>query len=242
MQRSRDERSSNQLKFNLARGNGSRAYPSLQVGVELRKTEKGRKNSNRKHESNPSIDKCRASDGPQHLLPVIALATFVFILSFLSFCYPASPGLCFVRVPLSSCTLPTPFVVKCSCPERGHYALSLLLMSTSIDSRRRPNLWSYISFGSAPRRRSVSLPTKSNDDPFEKSGRHSRVHSYGSSGAIDHLRNAWMAQNTRSRYLRGVGLAAFLVFVFFLLAPGERAKVGNFVGSICSLHVPREFR
>ena len=125
---------------------------------------------------------------------------------------------------------------------RGHYTLSLHLMSTSVDSRRRPNLWSYISFGSTPRRRSISLPTKNNDDPFEKTDRHSRGQSYGSVNLVDSIKDAWMTQSSRSRYLKTVGLVAFFVLVFFLLAPGERAKARDLIGSMITLNMLKERR
>ena len=100
------------------------------------------------------------------------------------------------------------------------------LMSTAVDGRRRPNLWSYISFNSLPRRRSISLPTKSPRDPYEKADRHLDFPEGRGS-----LADAWMNQSSRSRYLRLGGLVAFVVFIIFLLSPGERTRVKQFVGS-----------
>ena len=103
-------------------------------------------------------------------------------------------------------------------------------MSTSVDARRRPSLWSYISFGT-PRRRSVSLPTRNNvHDPYEKADRHrSNGSANGSIAAVDNLRDAWMTQSQRSRYLKAGAILAFFVLLFFLLAPGERANVRELV-------------
>ena len=102
-------------------------------------------------------------------------------------------------------------------------------MSTGVDnSRRRPNLWSYISSYSSPRRRSVSLPARSNGDPFEKADRHSSSQG-GTASILDGYRAAWMAQTPRTRALRTGLILAAVVFVFFLLAPGERHKVEEFV-------------
>ena len=94
-------------------------------------------------------------------------------------------------------------------------------MSTAVDSRRRPSLWSYISFSSSSRRRSVSLPTRNNHhDPYEKADRHS---SNGSAnrpiGAVENIKEAWMTQSQRSRYLKSGGIIAFFVFLFFFLSP-----------------------
>jgi guanosine-diphosphatase len=106
-------------------------------------------------------------------------------------------------------------------------------MSTALDARRRPSLWSYLSFNSSPRRRSVSLPTRNPfHDPHEKAGRHMgngsvNAHNFGAAN----LKDAWMTQSQRSRYLKTGGVAVFLIFLFFLLAPGERTTVRNFVGS-----------
>jgi guanosine-diphosphatase len=105
-------------------------------------------------------------------------------------------------------------------------------MSTSVDSRRRPNLWSYISFGSAPRRRSISLPTKNLNDPYEKADRHFNNYQENPPSIIDDLRAAWMNQSSRNRFLKVGGVVAFFVIVFFLLAPNERARVEGWVDSM----------
>lgn len=122
-------------------------------------------------------------------------------------------------------------------PSVGHYSPLLSVsspspMSTAIDSRRRPSLWSYISFTSSPRRRSVSLPTRNNaNDPFEKANRHRRTNgsANGSAGVVDNFKGAWMTQSQRSRYLKTGGILAFVVLLLFFLAPSERSSVRDFV-------------
>jgi len=105
-------------------------------------------------------------------------------------------------------------------------------MSSGIDVRRRPDIWSYFSFSSPPRRRtsSVSLPKPyhSSSDPFEKPDRHTSG-SPTSSGLMNDARRAWMNQGQRARYLKAGGLIALVVLIFFFLASGERAKVGQYV-------------
>ncbi|MCJ1317749.1 Guanosine-diphosphatase [Xylographa vitiligo] len=105
-------------------------------------------------------------------------------------------------------------------------------MSTGVDARRRPSLWSYISFTSSPRRRSVTLPTRNGQhDPFEKAERHTKNSSgNGPTGAVESLKTAWMTQSQRARFLRTGGVIAIFIFIFFLLSPNGRANVGDFVG------------
>ncbi|MCJ1296908.1 Guanosine-diphosphatase [Xylographa carneopallida] len=106
-------------------------------------------------------------------------------------------------------------------------------MSTGVDARRRPSIWSYISFTSSPRRRSVTLPTRNgHHDPFEKTKRHtSNGLANGPAGAVESLKAVWMTQSQRARYLRAGGIIAVFVFLFFLLSPNGRANVGDFVGN-----------
>ena len=110
-------------------------------------------------------------------------------------------------------------------------------MSTSVDTRRRPSLWSYISFSSTPRRRSVSLPTRSNHDPYdpyEKEDRH-RGNDWGraSGGTVDNLRDAWMTQSQRSRYLKSGGVVAFFLFLLLLFSGRNTGRVGDIVKGMC---------
>ena len=115
-------------------------------------------------------------------------------------------------------------------------------MSTAVDGRRRPSLWSYVSFSSSPRRRSVSLPTRSSaNDPFEKANRHHRsnVNGNGSASVVERIKDAWMTQSQRARYLKTGGIVGFIVLLLFFLAPGERTNVREFVGSMSLLPVFR---
>lgn len=118
-------------------------------------------------------------------------------------------------------------------------------MSTGIDARRRPDIWSYISFGSssAPRRRSSSLPTRSalnlnirDHDPYEKPERwNARVPSENTS-ILETLQANWMAQTQRSRFLKTGGIVAVIIFVIYLLSPGQTPQAGGYVGGKSTLH------
>ncbi|KAI9787073.1 MAG: Guanosine-diphosphatase [Candelina submexicana] len=113
-------------------------------------------------------------------------------------------------------------------------------MCAAVNVRRRPSLWSYFSFSSShQRQQSGSLPTRSNlNDPFEKPDRHLREGtSNGSSGFAEDFKTAWMTQSQRSRYIKTGGIIGFIVLLFFLLAPSERANVTNFVGGMYHYHV-----
>ena len=112
--------------------------------------------------------------------------------------------------------------------------ISTFPMSTAIDARRRPNLWSYISFSSSPRRRSGSLPTRnSHHDPYEKADRHYNNGSInGPTAAVERIQEAWMTQSQRSRYLKAGGIIAFFVFLFFLFSPYERSHVPGLSGGM----------
>ncbi|KAI9769007.1 MAG: Guanosine-diphosphatase [Geoglossum umbratile] len=83
--------------------------------------------------------------------------------------------------------------------------------------RRRPSIWSYFSFSSAPeRRQSISLPTRSAvDDPYEKPNRHS------GQSPVNGGANAWMTQSQRSRYIKTAGLIALVLLAFFYLSPSR---------------------
>ncbi|KAH0547549.1 Guanosine-diphosphatase [Glutinoglossum americanum] len=97
--------------------------------------------------------------------------------------------------------------------------------------RRRPSIWSYFSFSSTPeRQQSVSLPTRSAvDDPYEKPNRHSSRNPVNdSANFVPGLKNAWMTQSQRSRFIKAGGLIAFILLVFLYLSPGK--NFGNIVG------------
>ncbi|KAK4944607.1 Guanosine-diphosphatase [Elasticomyces elasticus] len=74
-------------------------------------------------------------------------------------------------------------------------------------------IWSYVPFGSSPRRRSVSsgLPLRhsangSTDntpwDPFEKSDRQTKENGGGRSFTLESVQTAWMTQSRQARYLK----------------------------------------
>src|SRR5207248_791816 len=56
------------------------------------------------------------------------------------------------------------------------------------------------------------------------------------SSSVANLKNAWMTQSQRSRYIKAGGIIAFVLVIFFLLAPAEkRANIGKIVGE----HTPQ---
>ena len=112
-------------------------------------------------------------------------------------------------------------------------------MSTSVDARKRPNLWSYISFGSGTRHRSSSLPLRSPLDPHEKADRHATSSYAGSSARGDSYGGVHMTQSARSRYIKTLGVIFFIACIFLWLAPKERAKVEGFVGGTAATQVGR---
>lgn len=111
-------------------------------------------------------------------------------------------------------------------------------MSSSVDVQRRPDIWSYFSFSSAPRRRtSLSLPLKSNStyDPFEKPERRSTRLSTTSTASSSFMNDykvgggssSTMNQGQRTRYLKAGGIIAFILIIFFYLAPGRSQSAGR---------------
>lgn len=98
-------------------------------------------------------------------------------------------------------------------------------MSSGVDARRRPNLWSYISFGTTPRRRSVSLPTRSNGG-----SEYYRKDSFAKHSKVDYPKEgAWMTPSQRSRYYKTGGIVAFVLFLLYLLSSQRAGTVGNLV-------------
>ena len=104
---------------------------------------------------------------------------------------------------------------------------STFLMSKA-NVRRRPSLWSYFSFGGTnPRRQSVSLPTQHPfNDPHEKADRHADGTS--TSTLTSNMRDAWMTQGQRSRFIKFGGLVTFVVLLLFYLGP-NKTTVTNLV-------------
>ncbi|KKZ62744.1 guanosine-diphosphatase [[Emmonsia] crescens] len=95
-------------------------------------------------------------------------------------------------------------------------------MSTGVHARARVGIWSYLPFGSNPRRRSVSLPAKSTRDPFEKPGRHSGdpLRSTTTFSFRDTFKVAEMTQSQRTRYIKTAGVIAVLLLFLYVLVPG----------------------
>ena len=98
-------------------------------------------------------------------------------------------------------------------------------MSTAVDARRRPSLWSYLSFSSPPRRRSVSLPTRSNSNSYDKDNRRRNA-------KLEYSNEGWMTQSQRSRYLKTGGVLAFILFLLYILAPNHGAGIRDVVKGV----------
>ncbi|KAK2813430.1 Guanosine-diphosphatase [Emmonsiellopsis sp. PD_5] len=96
-------------------------------------------------------------------------------------------------------------------------------MSKRPNHSARVGIWSYIPFGSNPRRRSVSLPTKSAPDPFEKADRHSnRSRNTASFSLRGTLIAAGMTQSQRTRYIKTGGIVAVLLLFLYVLIPSSQ--------------------
>ncbi|KAL8696643.1 MAG: hypothetical protein Q9224_002689 [Gallowayella concinna] len=98
-------------------------------------------------------------------------------------------------------------------------------MSTGVDARRRPGLWSYISFASSPRKRSVSLPKPNNNHGRDPYGKEKRQRNSGwgtaSSNIVENINESRMTGGQRSRLLKTGGIIAFVVFLLYLFAPSN---------------------
>ncbi|KAL9578198.1 MAG: hypothetical protein Q9212_005867 [Teloschistes hypoglaucus] len=99
-------------------------------------------------------------------------------------------------------------------------------MSTSVDARR-PNLWSYISFSSPPRKRSVSIPKPNNNHgqgPYKKASKYrSSGWSTAPADTLENIKESYMTGGQRSRLLKTGGIIAFVVFLLYLFAPSNTA-------------------
>ncbi len=100
-------------------------------------------------------------------------------------------------------------------------------MSTGVDARRRPGLWSYISSYSSPRKRSVSLPKPNNSHGRDPYGKINRQRNGGWSTAspdnVENIKESWMTGGQRARLLKTGGILAFVVFLLYLFAPSNTA-------------------
>ncbi|ORY03240.1 nucleoside phosphatase family-domain-containing protein [Clohesyomyces aquaticus] len=101
-------------------------------------------------------------------------------------------------------------------------------MSSGVDVRRRPGIWSYFSFTGPRRRTSVSLPRNQHpdSDPFEKADRHSRHRSTNSASFMNDLKGATMNQGQRTRYLKTGGIIAFILLILYFIAPRHAMSRG----------------
>ena len=105
-------------------------------------------------------------------------------------------------------------------------------MSSGVDVRRRPGIWSYFSFNSGPRRRtSVSLPrntqdssSNNDDDPYEKPDRHSRHRATNSAAFMTDYKSGAMNQGQRIRYLKTGGIIAFILLILYFVAPHDLSR------------------
>src|ERR1700760_409021 len=108
-------------------------------------------------------------------------------------------------------------------------------MSSGVDVRQRPGIWSYFSFNSSTsttrnrRTSSVSLPTRNIDSSSPReSEKYSRTIYSARSGRMNDQRS--MHYRQRIRYIKAGGILAVVVLILFFLTPGEREKVEKYVG------------
>lgn len=112
------------------------------------------------------------------------------------------------------------------------------MSSSNSSTDRSGGIWSYVPFGSSPRRRSVSsgLPLRhsannSTDntpwDPFEKSGRQSKANGAGRSFSLESLQTAWMTQSRQARFFKAGGVLGLIVLLYWFLSGGQYASSPN---------------
>lgn len=112
-------------------------------------------------------------------------------------------------------------------------------MSSGVDVRRRPGIWSYFSFpgGNTRRRTSVSLPRNNidaaqdddDDDPYEKPDRRSHGHrSVPSNSLMNDYKVSTMNGGQRVRFLKTGGIIAFIFLILYFIAPKDSlSKAGG---------------
>ncbi len=113
----------------------------------------------------------------------------------------------------------------CICSE------SIIPMSTAFDARRRPSLWSYLSFNSKPRRRSISLPKHETPSPDSKENTPPKG-SWGKAGNLEGYKEASMTGGQRARLLKTGGVIAFVVLLLYLFTSRDGAGVGDMVNGM----------
>jgi guanosine-diphosphatase len=110
-------------------------------------------------------------------------------------------------------------------------------MSSGVDVRQRPGIWSYFGFNSNTsttrnrRTSSVSLPTRNVDDSDQRQGeRYSRTSHSARYNRLNEERS--MHPRQRIRYIKAGGFLALVILILFFLTPGEREKVEKYVGGL----------
>ncbi|KAF6223153.1 hypothetical protein HO173_013253 [Letharia columbiana] len=101
-------------------------------------------------------------------------------------------------------------------------------MSTAFDARRRPSLWSYLSFNSKPRRRSSSLPKHETPSPDSKENTPPKG-SWGRAGNLEGYKEASMTGGQRARLLKTAGFITLVVLLLYLFTSRDGAGVRDMV-------------
>lgn len=101
-------------------------------------------------------------------------------------------------------------------------------MSTAFDVHRRPSLWSYLSFNSKPRRRSVSLPKHEILSPDSNEITPPKG-SWARAGNLEGYKEASMTGGQRARLLKTGGVIAFVVLILYLFTSKDGAGVRDMV-------------
>ena len=102
-------------------------------------------------------------------------------------------------------------------------------MSTTFDARRRPSLWSYLSFNSKPRRRSGSLPRHETPTPDSGKDNIPQKGSWGRAGNLEGYKEASMTGGQRARLLKTGGAIALVVLLLYLFTSRDGAGVRDIV-------------
>lgn len=79
----------------------------------------------------------------------------------------------------------------------------------------------------------MSLPTRSNYDPYEEDNRH-RANGWTrtSAGTVGSVKQAWMTQGQQARFLKVGGIFFLVGLLIFLLSSGGDRGVGKLVKSL----------
>ena len=115
--------------------------------------------------------------------------------------------------------------------------ITIFPMSTAFDARRRPSLWSYLSFNSKPRRRSVSLPKHETPSPNSSKENTPQKGSWGRAGNLEGYKEASMTGGQRARLLKTGGVIAFVVLLLYLFTSRGGAGVRDVVEGMSNFYV-----